>query len=58
MELSSCRGMNNAIQFTAMVEYFDLFGDGDFEEFMYIIRKMDNSLLRLENDNGSSGNKS
>ena len=52
-ELSSCRsgaGMGlGPIPFTAIVEYSRLFEIGeDFEDFHYIIRRMDNELLRLE----------
>lgn len=38
------------IPFTAIVEYFKLFGVGDFEEFLYFIRVMDNTFLNLEYD--------
>ena len=47
-ELSSCRhaGMNPLpIPFTAIVEYARLYDVGDFEEFKYLIRRVDNSIL-------------
>lgn len=52
-ELSSCRNSSMSIgpiPFTAIVEYFKLFGVGDFEEFLYFIRVMDNTFLNLEYD--------
>lgn len=62
-ELSSCRnsGMGiGPIPFTAILEYFKLFGVEDFEEFLYYIRKMDNAYVILANDkiNAESKNNS
>jgi len=49
------------IPFTAIVEYSKLFDVGDFSEFLYYIRAMDNVLLGLDNDKqkskSSSGDK-
>jgi hypothetical protein len=50
-ELSSCRQSAMSlgpIPFTAIVEYSRLFDVGDFEDFHYVIRLMDNKLLSLE----------
>ncbi len=50
-ELASCRvnGMGlGAIPFTAIVEYSKIYSVGDLQEFIYIIRRMDNELLRLD----------
>lgn len=67
-ELSSCRVSSfrpGPIPFTAIVEYSRLYGIEDEEEFLFLIREMDNTLLSLEskkhkgNKNGpktSSGN--
>ncbi len=38
----------SAISFTAIVEYFRIYPTDSFEEFHYIIRRMDNFLLALE----------
>ena len=63
-ELSSCRVNSMSlgpIPFTAIVEYSKLFDVGDFSEFLYYIRAMDNVLLGLDNDKqkskSSSGDK-
>jgi hypothetical protein len=58
MELSTCRGMSNRIEFTAIVEYYTLFGIGSFEEFLYIIREMDNELIRLDDGDRNKKNSS
>lgn len=50
-ELDSCRfiGMGSGpIPFTAILEYFKVYGVGDFEEFHYIIRRMDNAFLTCQ----------
>jgi hypothetical protein len=54
-ELSTCRPSGfgiSAIPFVAVVEYAKLYGiEGeDFHEFLYIIRRMDSELLKLEAD--------
>ena len=49
-DLSSCRssGMSlGPIPFTAIVEYFKIYPTGEFEEFHYIIRKMDDVVLKI-----------
>lgn len=51
-ELNSCRqiGMSvGPIPFTAIVEYSRLYEVGDFEEFLFLIRKMDSVFLPLVN---------
>lgn len=55
-ELSTCRGESGSIPFTAIVEYYKVFGIGSFEEFLFIIREMDDELIRLR-DAKSNGNK-
>lgn len=53
-ELGSTRQFGMApgpIPFTAIVEYFKIFDiDGDFEEFAYIIRRLDNAYLELNSE--------
>lgn len=49
-ELSSCRPFGltlGPIPFTAILEYSKIFYDGDFEEFLYLMRLMDREYLRL-----------
>lgn len=55
-ELSSCRVNSMSagpIPFTAISEYSKLFDVGEFGEFHYCIRKMDNEFLRLESAKSS-----
>lgn len=50
-ELGSCRNIGMSmgpIPFTAIVEYSKIFDVGDFEDFHYLIRLMDDTLLDLE----------
>lgn len=51
-ELSTSRPSGfsaGSIPFTAMSEYFTIYDiDGDFDEFAYIIRRIDNVYLELE----------
>jgi hypothetical protein len=50
-ELSTSRPVSmavGAIPFTAILEYFRVYPVGDFDEFLDIIRSMDNEYLRLE----------
>ena len=50
-ELSSCRVNTMAvgpIPFTAIVEYYKVFGIEDFEDFHYYIRLMDDKFVRLD----------
>lgn len=65
-ELCTCkRDDASAIPFTSIVEYFKIYGEGDFDEFLYIMRRMDNTLIESiknkskqksqgKNDGGSS----
>lgn len=49
-ELSTARpaGMGlSPIPFTAIVEYFKMYELRDFDEFTYIIRRLDNTFLEL-----------
>lgn len=56
------------IPFTAIVEYATIFDVGDFEDFLYLMRLMDETLMSLDNaradrkqsgsDNGSKKNSS
>jgi hypothetical protein len=53
-ELNSCRnfGMGmGPIPFTAIAEYVRLYKVEDSEEFMYIIRVMDNQFIKSQNAN-------
>lgn len=57
IELSSCRVSGlvlGPIPFTAIVEYSKLFYVGDFEDFHYYIRRMDNEFLRLQAEKSKS----
>lgn len=48
-ELSSTRPNSmgvSPIPFTAIREYFKVYPCGDFEEFHYLVRRMDNSFLK------------
>lgn len=36
-----------AIPFTAIVDYFKIYGIGDFDEFLYVIRRMDDVFIEL-----------
>lgn len=59
-ELSTCRssGMGlGPIPFTAIVEYSRLYDVGDFDDFNYIIRLVDNAYLEL-NDKKNKGGES
>lgn len=60
-ELSTARpsGLDlQSIPFTAIVEYFRIYGEGDLQEFHWIIRSMDDLLLDLERaSRASEGNK-
>lgn len=65
-ELSTCRisgfGLS-PIPFTAIVEYAKIYEVDDFEEFLYLIRVMDNTLINIKEkqkktDNGVKGRKS
>lgn len=41
------------IPFTSIVEYSKLYEVDDFEEFLYVIRAMDNTYLSLESSKSS-----
>ena len=59
-ELGTCRPMSlgvGLIPFTAVLEYFRLYGDGEFEDFLYVIRCMDYTYVRLQNGKSEKGNK-
>lgn len=50
------------IPFTAIVEYYKIYPMGEFEEFHFIIRSMDDTLMRLsrtketkQKDGGAAG---
>jgi len=52
-ELSTCRpaGMDlQPIPFTAIVDYSRIYNVGDFEEFNYIMRELDNTFLTLHHE--------
>lgn len=53
-EIGTCRSGSftmGPIPFTAIVEYFKVFNvQDDFEDFHYLIRRMDNALLKAESD--------
>ena len=53
-ELSTARPIGLAvgpIPFTAIAEYFKIYELQDFEEFAYLIRRMDNTFLELNDSN-------
>lgn len=56
MELGTCRaGLGDGkISFMAIVEYAKTYQIGNFEDFIYLIRKMDNKLIGLENGRKNS----
>lgn len=59
-ELSTSRqvGMGlGPIPFTAIAEYFRIYELSDFEEFAYLIRRMDNVFLELESAEDAAKNK-
>jgi hypothetical protein len=59
-ELNSTRpiGMGvGAIPFTAILEYFKIYPCDEFEEFNYIIRRMDEAFLKQQSDKSNSGGK-
>lgn len=41
------------IPFTAIVEYSRIYEVGDFDEFLYIIRLLDNTYMELESKKAS-----
>lgn len=60
-DLSSCRpsGLDlQAIPFTAIVEYFRIYELDDFDEFAYLVRRMDTrylDMVRVANDKDKRG---
>lgn len=57
-EVSTCRpvGMGAApIPFTAIVEYARIYKIDEFEEFKYIIRRLDKVLLEKDDSNANNG---
>lgn len=47
-ELGTCRALGlspGPIPFTAIAEYSNLMGIEDFDEFLYVIRRMDSAAL-------------
>jgi len=60
-ELSTCRnGMNPRIPFTAIVDYAKIYEIENFEEFLYLIRRMDEAQEELgkvkDGPKGGKGN--
>ena len=58
LELSTCRDASNGspISFTDIVTYANIFDVGDLEEFIHIIRAMDNEyLLNLRKKSKTQG---
>ena len=48
-EISTCRnGMSPQIPFTAIVEYARIYEVEDMEEFIYLIREMDNEYISVD----------
>lgn len=43
------------IPFTAIVEYFRIYELSDFDEFSYVIRRMDNAFIELNTANSATG---
>lgn len=42
------------IPFTAIVDYFNIYGLSDFDDFSYVIRRMDKVYLESNNQGGGS----
>ena len=60
-ELESCRnsGMDvGPIPFTAILRYWEKFPTEDFEEFLYLIRQMDDTYLKLESNKSKARDES
>lgn len=55
-ELCTCRSASH-IPFTAIVEYANIYSIEDFEEFLYVIRVMENKLIVLKDKDGKDGSK-
>ena len=51
-ELGTCRVSSMSIgqiPFTAIAEYANIYDVDDFDEFLYVMRVMDNAIIRLSN---------
>jgi hypothetical protein len=60
-ELSSCRNTGlgmGPIPFTAIVQYFKIYRIGSFDEFLYLMRRMDIELLKLDKERSEREQKS
>lgn len=57
-ELNTCRPLGEGpIPFTSIAEYFKIYGEGeDFDEFIYIIRSMDSTFLKVNSKKRTSPN--
>ena len=58
-ELSTCRNIGmglGPIPFTAIVEYSKIYQIEDFDEFLYLIRRMDDKFLELESKKRTANN--
>lgn len=59
-ELSSCRNTGlgmGPIPFTSIVQYFKIYRIGSFEEFLYLMRRMDIELLKLDREKSEKESK-
>lgn len=59
LELDTCRGVGfdiSPIPFTSIVEYAKIYEVEDTEEFVYLIRSMDNTYIRLNKSKRKSSN--
>ena len=57
-ELATCKiGMGDGpIPFTAIVEYSNIVEIEDFDEFLYIIRRLDSVILKRRSQNAQKSN--
>lgn len=58
-ELGTCRDTSTTspIPFTSILEYWKVYKSGDFDEFLYFIRLMDDKLIKLESNKPKSEKK-
>lgn len=48
-EISTCRnGLSSSLPFTAIIEYAKVYNIEDFDEFLYLMRAMDEETQSLE----------
>lgn len=47
-ELSTCRNNGGSIPFTAIYQYAQIYNEYDFDEFLYIIRLLDDVYLEYQ----------